>query len=79
MGLTFYFILINGIVSYVYGRHGQDVAGIFYFCCICLTGLLFTLATGVISIQGSILYIYSIILVYFFGTNYSAKQCPHTH
>ena len=78
MGLTFYFILINGIVSYVYGRHGQDVAGIFYFCCICMTGLLFTLATGVISIQGSILYIYSIILVYFFGELFSKAMSTHT-
>ena len=55
------------------------MAAIFSFCCICLTGLLFILATGAISIQGSILYIYSVILVYFFGTKlFSEAMSPHT-
>ena len=55
------------------------MAAIFSFCCICLTGLLFTLVTGAVSIQGSILYIYSVILVYFFGTKlFSKAMSTHT-
>ena len=45
----------------------------FFLLLLCLTGLLFTLATGTVSIQGSILYIYSVILVYFFGTKLFIK------
>ena len=51
---------------------------LFSFCSLCLTGILFTLATGADSIQGSILYILSFLFISL-AQNYSAKQCPHTH
>ena len=45
---------------------------------VCLTGLLYTLATGAVSIEGSIFYIMSFSYTSL-AQNYSAKQCPHTH
>ena len=50
----------------------------FRFVLVCLTGLLSTLATGAVSIEGSIFYIMSFSYTCL-TQNYSAKQCPRTH
>ena len=50
----------------------------FPFVLVCLTGLLYTLATGAVSMEGSIFNIMSFSYTSL-AQNYSAKHCPHTH